>query len=147
MKKTLIFLLTFLTLTILSNAQLTGQLRAGINDEKYLIGGIDVAYRSNGFEGAGVLLMGKYEVTYFGGRICYYIGDNFQVAPLIGYYFAYYSNQESEYSEENEWLWGYGGRVAKQISIYAAKPFIFIQAEHIEHFQFIFGVQFKLSPE
>ena len=114
------------------------QPRVGINDEKYLIGGIDNALQFTHFEYALCLIMDKYEACYFSLRVGYGIpiGTKIQVMPLVARAYKYVSSDKTEYTVgDNYWAWDYGIRFKKNL--------FFLQVDYLEQFQFTVGAAIR----
>src|SRR5436190_4520818 len=112
-----------------SIAHFSLQPRVGVNDEKYIIGGIDNALQFPHFGYALSLIMDKYEACYFSLRVGYgiAIGTNIQVMPLVARAYKYVSSDKTEYTVgDNYWAWDYGIRFKRNI--------FFLQVDYLEQF-------------
>jgi len=114
------------------------QPRVGVNDEKYIVGGLDNAFQFPHFEYALSLVMERYEACYFSLRVGYgiTIGTNIQIMPLVARAYKYVSADKTEYTiGDNYWVWDYGLRFKRNI--------FFIQADYLEQFQFTIGAAIR----
>ena len=137
MKKILIVILCLFISSVIYS-QFSLQPRLGVNIEKYLIGGMDIAYEIYNFHFSGGLIMDKYEDAFFGLRIGYYIGnkDGIRVMPMVSRSFKYVSADKTEFTKGNNyWVWDYGIRLEKDI--------YFIQVNKPEEFQFTIGAKIR----
>jgi len=144
MKKLLVILFLFSSAYALgqfgSDApfQFSLQPRIGVNEEKYLIGGLDVAFEYPHFEYALTMIMDKYEACYFSLRAGYGIpvGKTIRIMPLVARAYKYVSSDKTEYTiGDNYWVWSYGLRLQKKI--------FFIEADYLEQFQFTIGAAIR----